>query len=177
MELFEAQRKRHSYRGPFLDRKPTREDLRRIVEAALLAPSGCNKQTTEFVAVDDPALVSQIAGMHERMEAFQQAKAFIVCLVAKEPEAVYEDNHFQVEDCAAAVQNMLLATTALGYGSVWVDGWLRMQDRAETIGRLLGVPESKVVRIILPIGAPADARHQPAKKPFEERAWFNRYGG
>jgi nitroreductase len=71
---------------------------------------------------------------------------------------------------------MLLAITALGYASVWVDGWLRVDGRNETIGRLLGVPEDKVVRILLPIGVPAEEVNGPKKMPFSERAWFNKYG-
>ena len=59
---------------------------------------------------------------------------------------------------------------------MWIDGWLRVEGRAKAIGDLLGVPEDCVVRILLPIGVPAEQRSQAAKLPFEERAWFNRYG-
>ena len=57
------------------------------------------------------------------------------------------------------------------------DGWLRAGDRAEQIGRILGVPPSKVVRVLLPIGVPAEAGPRAEKKPFGERAWFSGYGG
>jgi nitroreductase len=82
-----------------------------------------------------------------------------------------------VEDSAAAVENMLLAITALGYATVWIDGWLRLQGHADQVGQLLGLPAGKVVRILLPIGVPAEAWPQKEKLPFEQRAWFNRYGG
>jgi nitroreductase len=176
MELFEVMQKRHSYRGPFRDAPVLREDLQRIVGAALLAPSAKNAQTTNFVVVDDPELVRTIAALHGFNVAFQQAKAFIACLVDDDPEAVYEGYSFQVEDCAAAVLSMLLAATSLGYAGVWVDGWLRHDGHGEAIEKLLGVPEGKTLRIILPLGVPAEERKQPAKKVFEERAWFNRFG-
>jgi nitroreductase len=83
---------------------------------------------------------------------------------------------FAVEDCSAAVENILLAITTLGYATVWIDGWLRGEGRAETVGALLGVPQDKVIRILLPIGVPAEKRSPAEKKPFAERAWFNRYG-
>lgn len=177
MDVFEAIARRHSYRGPFRDQPVPRADLRRIVQAGLQAPSGRNMQTTRFVIVDDPELVRQIAGLHATNVAVQQARAFIACLVDRNPEPVYEGHSFQVEDCAAAVENMLLAVTALGYATVWIDGWLRVENRAERIGALLGVPESKVIRVILPIGVPAEQHQQKEKLPFEQRAWFNRYGG
>jgi nitroreductase len=84
--------------------------------------------------------------------------------------------HFELEDCAAAVQNMLLAITALGYATVWTDGELRFDDRAAKIGELLGVPTKRRVQVFLPIGVPAEEAKPPQKQPFEERAWFNRYG-
>lgn len=177
MDVFEAIGRRHSYRGPFLDKPVSREDLGRIVQAGVQAPSGKNAQTTTFVIVDDPQVVQAIGQMHANNQAFQQAKAFIACIVDAHPEAIYEGYHFQVEDCAAAVENMLLAVTALGYATVWTDGWLRVQNRAAQIGEMLDLPAEKRVRILLPIGVPAEDWPQKEKLPFEQRAWFNRYGG
>lgn len=175
MDIFEAMQKRHSYRGPFTDAPVNAEDLKKIVSVALIAPSGCNAQTTEFVIVDDEAIVGQINRMHESNKAMQQAKAYIACLVGTDPKPVYQDLSFEVEDCAAAVENMLLAITALGYASVWIDGWLRKEGRAASIAEMLNVPEAKTIRILLPIGVPADQCKQPNKKASEERAFFNKY--
>lgn len=176
MEIFEIFEKRHSYRGPFLDMPVMKVHLRKIVEAGILAPSGCNKQTTEFVIINDAKILDEIHKMHPKSKAIQQARAVICCIIDKNPEAAYEGFSFQVEDCAAAVQNMLLAITSFGYASVWVDGWLRRNNNADTIGQLIGIPDSKIIRVILPIGIPEEQHKQPEKKPFHERAWFNKYG-
>jgi nitroreductase len=176
MDLFEAIKKRHSYRAGFKNQPIPRQDLQAIVQAGLDAPSGKNFQTTTFVIVDEPSLVAQIRQMNPMNKAVQQAQAFIACVIDRNPEAIYEGLSFEVEDCAAAVENMLLAITALGYASVWIDGWLRVGGRNDIIGHLLGVPEDKVVRILMPIGVPSEEYKPPAKKPFGERAWFNRYG-
>jgi nitroreductase len=175
MDVFEAITRRRSYRGAFLDRPVDREQLRRIVAAGLDAPSGCNAQTTSFVIVDDPDMVLRIGRLH-KMEAMRTARAFIACVVDEKPPAVYGHTHFQVEDCAAAVENMLLAVTALGYATVWVDGWLRRNDHAGTIGGWLGLPPGKFVRVILPVGVPAGEQAAPPKRSFGERAWFAQYG-
>ena len=178
MDLFEAIERRYSYRGEFRDGPIPREHLERIARAGLAAPSGKNAQTTTFVIVDDPALLGEIRATKGGAPALAQARAIIACVIDREPERILLDaHHFQIEDCAAAVENMLLAITALGYASVWIDGWLRVDDRAQKIGGLLGVPDGKVVRIILPIGVPVEEGSRREKKPFEERAWFNRYGG
>jgi nitroreductase len=175
MDLFTALERRYSYRGPYRDDPVPREDLERIVGAGLAAPSGKNAQTTHFVIVDDPALVKAIGAMHPENQALRGAKALIACVIDRRPEAVYEGHSFQVEDCAAAVENILLAITALGYGSVWIDGWLRGEGRAAKIGGLLGLPEEKVIRVLLPVGVPAGEGPRREKKPFESRACFNRW--
>ena len=176
MDLFEAIAKRQSYRAGFKDAPVSKEDLRKIVEAGLNAPSGKNAQTTSFVIVDEKQILENIRQAHKSNKAMQQCQALIACIIDKEPELIYEGYSFQVEDCAAAVENMLLAITGLGYATVWIDGWLRVQNRAGEIGKLLGVPEDKIVRVVLPIGI-ADAEYKrPCKKLFEHRAWFNKYG-
>ena len=177
MDLFDAIEARHSYRGEYKDIPVFKKDLMKILGAALKAPSGKNQQTTEFVIVDTPELVNDIAVMHKLYKAIQQAKAFIVCIVDKEPEPIYGPFSFQLEDCSAAVENMLLAISALGYASVWIDGWMRVENRAEKIGELLNLPETKKVQVLLPVGVPVDIRKQPKKKSFDERVWFNSYSG
>ncbi len=174
MDLFEAIEKRYSYRGEFTDAPVPHEDLVRIVEAGLKAPSGCNAQTTSFVIVDDPGLLAKMREIHS-MRAIQDAKAIIACVTSVDPEPVYEGLHFEVEDCSAAIENMLLAVTALGYATVWIDGALRREGRAERINELLGIPQDRTARVILPVGVAAGEGTRKEKKPFDERAWFNRH--
>jgi nitroreductase len=174
MDLFDAIEKRHSYRGPFTTAPVLREDLQAIVMAGIQAPSAKNEQTTSFVIVDDPLKLEQIDEILART-VDQKAKAMIVC--ATDPRPVLGELSFHAEDCAAAVENMLLAITTLGYATVWLDGVIRFGDRARRIADLLGVPKGKQVRVILPIGVPAESVAQREKLPFQQRAWFNRHGG
>ena len=174
MELFEAITKRHSYRGPFKDVPVPREDLRRIVEAGIHAASAKNEQVCSFVIVDDPEVLAQAAKIIDRPAA-ETAKAVVVCVA--DPRPILGEMAFYVEDCAASVSNMLLAVTALGYATVWLDGVLRVNDVAARLGTLLGIPEGLGVRIVLPIGVPENEETQKEKLPFEQRAFFNRFGG
>jgi len=174
MDLFEAIAKRYSYRGPFTDAPVPREDLCKIVQAGIQAPSARNEQVAQFVVVDDPKLLAEIARIVDR-PVCQTARAMIVCVT--DNRAVYKGIAFPVEDCAAAVENMLLVITALGYASVWLDGVLRFDDLGRQIGRLLGVPDELTVRILLPVGVAATPGTQRERLPLEKRAWFNRYGG
>lgn len=173
MDLFEVISKRASYRGRYADAPVPRADLIRIVQAGIQAPSGKNEQVVSFVIVDDQKLIGEIAAMLDK-PTLAGAKAIIACVA--DPRPVFEDISFAAEDCAASVENMLLAMTALGYAGVWLDGVLRRDDRAARIGELLGVPANRKVLILLPVGVPAEPCCQREKLPFGKRAWFNRFG-
>jgi len=170
VDVFEAIVQRYSYRGEFTDAPIPREHLRRIVQAGIRAPSAKNEQTTSFAIVDDPVLLREIAAIVDR-PVCQTAKAMIVSII--DPRPVLEHFSFAVEDCAAAVENMLLAITALGYATVWLDGVLRREGVASQIARLLRIPIGRTVRVILPLGVAAQPGVQKEKLPFQERAWFN----
>lgn len=175
MDIFEAIKKRHSYRGPFLETLPSERDLKKIVEAGLLAPSGKNMQTTDFVIITDSEICEKINKLHETNKALQSAKAFIACISDKNPKACFFDMEFTTEDAAAATENMLLSITALGYASVWIDGWLKVDDNGKKIEEFINLPKDKTLRILLPVGKPKKQHHQPEKKSFPERVFFNSY--
>ena len=173
MELFDAIFTRRSYRGMYDPTPVPKEDLRKIMEAALAAPSGCNKQTTSVIAVDDSELIRQFG---ELMEApnFGSAPAGICILTEK--KIAYRDRTYYIQDYSAAIQNALLAICALGYESCWVEGHITDADR---IGRrmadLMDVPQHLDLVCYLPVGKPAEEGGHAKKLPFEERAWFNGY--
>jgi nitroreductase len=173
MDLFETIEKRYSYRGEFKPEPVPREHLKKIVEAGIRAPSACNQQVVSFVVIDDPGLLEKAAKIIDR-PVCHTAKAMIVCIYDTRP--VYHDFSFAQEDCGAAVENILLAITALGYDAVWLDGVLRVDDRAARLGRLLGVPDDKTVAVVLPLGVALEPGKQRERLPFDERAWFNGYG-
>ena len=173
MELFEAFAARHCYRDAFTSAPVSRADLHKIVAAGLTAPSGCNRQTTRFVVVDDPETLAKIVAVMPQAACTVTAQAMIVSFVDVRAEAVFEGYSFEAEDCATAQMAMLLAIADLGYASVWLDGVLRVDNRAHKIGAILGVPSDKIARVLLPIGVPAQPVAPREKMPFDERAWFN----
>ena len=65
MNVIEAIHYRHSYRGKYMDIPIPREDLIKIMQAGLDAPSGCNKQTTSLIAVDNPDVLKQLHSVIE----------------------------------------------------------------------------------------------------------------
>jgi nitroreductase len=178
MDLFEAFKERYSYRGAFKNSPVPQADLERIVQAGLDAPSGGNRQTTQFVIIDDADVVAKVKAAFKDQPFVVTAPAFIAAIVDTDPKPYREGGYsFVLEDCSAAIQNILLAITGLGYASVWLDGVLRSENRAQKIGEAIGLPASKKVQVILPVGVPQENLPHREKLPFKERAWFNRYEG
>jgi len=174
MNTLEAIAARKSYRGPYLPNPVPREDLVKILEAGCAAPSGCNKQTTSFIAVDDPEILkkfSEIIG-----STTSRTCPTMICVLTRKIIA-YDDRTFYIQDYSAAIQNMLLAIADLGYASCWYEGRATGPDRIGwQMQQLLGVPEEYELVCFLPVGIPENPLKCVPKLPLEERAWFNGFG-
>ncbi len=174
MTIFEAIHARRSYRGPYLPTPVPREHLTAIMEAGLAAPSGCNKQTTSLIAVDDPALLQRLKAAIDPPVA--QTAPAAICVLTRRVFA-YRDKCFATQDYAAAIENMLLAIQALGYASCWYEGHITDDDHINLrLAEILGVPAEYELVCFLPVGVPAEAPPALRKRPFAERAWFNGFG-
>ena len=169
--MLEIIKNRTSYRGEFENTSIPREDLIKIMQAGLDAPSGCNKQTVSLIAIDDPNLLQKL---HEVIlsQTARTAPAMICVLTQK--TIAYKNRCFNVQDYSAAIQNMLLAIVALGYQSCWYEGQITDTD---AIGRkmadILSVPDDYELVCFLPVGKATQPLNYVNKKPFDERAWFN----
>ncbi len=164
---------RHSYRGLFSPEIVPEEDLTAIARAGIDAPSGCNKQTTDVIIVNDPVVLSKVKALLDPPVA-QTAPAMIVVLTQR--INAYRDRCFAVQDYSAAIENMLLAIVELGYQSCWYEGHITDEDRiCDKIAAVLDVPEGYDVVCILPVGKAAEEFHAPSKKPFAQRVRFNHW--
>jgi nitroreductase len=106
LEAIRTRRSVHRYTG---DKIP-RADLETIVDAARLAPTGSNKQLWDFIAITDKGMINQLKIASQWMD-----KAAAIIAVVMNPSS-----RWWVEDASAAVENMLLASVALGYGACWL---------------------------------------------------------
>jgi nitroreductase len=143
MDALEAIRRRRSVRKYTGDPIP-REDLEKIVDAGRLAATGNNRQPWDFIVVTDRAMIDKLKVASRWME---QAGAIIA--VVLDPSS-----RWWLEDGSAAVENMLIASTALGYGSCWLEGYTL--PREEEFKALLGVPDGKRLLTLVPLGVPAE---------------------
>ena len=174
MNVIDAVYCRHSYRGKYKNIPVPRENLIKIMSAGLAAPSGCNKQTTSLIAVDDPIVLRKLHSVIT--PSVGETAPAAICVLSQRINA-YRDKCFAVQDYSAAIQNMLLAIVELGYQSCWYEGHITDDDKiGEKMARILNVPKQYELVCFLPIGIAEGEPVIPQKKPFEERAWFNAFG-
>jgi nitroreductase len=161
MDALEAIRKRRSVRD-FTGEAIPREDLEKIVDAGRLAPSGYNNQPWDFIVITNRATIEKLKVAAQWMD-----KAGAVIAVVMDPSA-----RFWLEDGAAAIENILIASTALGYGSCWLEGYTL--PREEEFKHLLHVPNEKRLLTLIPIGIPLTWPTKD-KKSLEEVIHWEHY--
>ena len=161
MDALEAIRKRRSIRAYTGEALP-KADLEAVVDAGRLAASGYNRQPWDFVVVTDHATIEALTFVAPWIA---QAGAVIAVVVSPLAE-------FWLEDASAAVENMLIAATALGYGSCWLEGGTKRHEAA--LKPLLGVPDDKRLLTLVPLGVPA-AWPAPEKRSLDDVIHWERY--
>ena len=171
MSAIKTIKERTSYRGGYKDIPVPREDLIKIMDAGLCAPSGCNTQTTSLIAVDDTDVLLKLRTVIKR--EFAISAPAVICVLTQAVPA-YKNVCFNVQDYSAAIENMLLVIVELGYQSCWVEGQITdVHKIGKKMAEILNVPDEYELVCILPVGAADQPIKHVTRKPFEERAWFN----
>ncbi|MEG0875386.1 MAG: nitroreductase family protein [Clostridiales bacterium] len=174
MELSQAINKRYSYRGKFTDAIVPRCDLVKIVKAGLAAPSGCNRQTPQFIALDDKNLIAEFAKIIGLPKTATATAA--ICVVSC-PKPAVDGKSYAAQDYAAAIENMLLTIVDLGYATCWIEGQIHADGVNEKLEALLNLPQNVNLAVYLPLGVAEEPQANPVKsKILPNRGWFNKYG-
>ena len=119
-EVLNALTQRRSIRRYKAD-MPSKEDIQKIVEAGLYAPSGKGLQSSLVVAITDKGLRDRLMEMNRKIggwaEGFDPFYGAPVVLLVLSDKSSY--NH--VYDGSLTMGNMMLAAHALGLGSCWIN--------------------------------------------------------
>ncbi|HBE78897.1 MAG TPA: nitroreductase [Firmicutes bacterium] len=183
MDAFEAIHERRSVRR-FKPDPVTREDIMQIVDAANWAPSAMNRQPWEFIAVsgeylqkmgqsfktviephlkewdDKPDDGSSLSREGFLQFAANYGNAPVVLVVLTKAEGEPRLHTADLESASAAMENLLLAATALGLGTCWMTGPLL---DSEYLRRLLAIPDDKTIVALTPLGYPAVVPKAPKR--------------
>ena len=107
MNTSEAIRARRSIRKYQKGAIIPKEHIEQMLEAAMMAPSACNRRPWEFVVVKKPEVLEQIMEIHPYTQMLKTASlAVVVCGRPDLQEGICDG--FWPQDCGAAIENLLL---------------------------------------------------------------------
>lgn len=193
-ELFGFLKERRSIRK-YRVTQISREQLSRIIEGGIWAPSAHSAQPWRFVVIESPhekrRLAEAMGALFQRdlerdggspkevkeivaasIERFSTAPVLLLACLTMEPMDVYRDDRRRqvefllgVQSVAAAIQNILLAIHAEGLGGCWCCAPLFCQD---VVREILGLPDEFLPQALITIGVPAEAPEAPQRHPIED---------
>lgn len=159
MDVFEALFTRRSIRK-YTDGAVSDADVETMLKAAMLAPSAKNERPWAFVVVRDAETRAALSEATPYVKMAAQAPVVIVvCGDLNEDKA----GGRMVQDCAAAIENLLIAARGLEIGTVWC-ALHPDAGREANVRRILGIPEHVVPVGLVCAGHPA--------QPFAEADRF-----
>jgi len=151
------------------------EKIGLVIEAGCHAPSSGNLQNWRFVVVTDRQKRKEIAEACLQQRWIESAPVHIV--VCAEPEKAEQfygirgERLYSIQNCAAAVQNMLLAAHNYGLASCWVGAF-----EEEMLKRSLGIPDNIRPQAVVPLGYPAETPRPTPRAPLYDKVYPNSYG-
>ena len=140
-----------------------------LLEAAMAAPSAVAKDPWRFVVVQDKAMLARLAaGLRNGRFLADAGLGIVVC--GDLSAAHDQQESYMLQDCSAAIENILLAAHMLGLGACWLGAHPR-QSRVSHLRGVLGIPESITPVSAISVGYPAQTKE--ARTRYHE-GWVHR---
>jgi nitroreductase len=176
MDFTEVIRTRRSVRS-YSD-KPVPEDaLKRVLEAAHVAPSANNTQPWHYIVVKDAEKREAIAHLSADQGFIAQAPVVIVCVGKRyHDQWSWIGENMYLVDCAISLDHLLLAARNEGLGTCWI-GAIGAASQKE-LQKLLKIPHGQAVFMLTPLGYPkSPGAFRPAlsRMPFDQMVSYETF--
>lgn len=149
MEVQEALLNRRSIRN-YTDQKISKPEMDTILKAAMYAPSAMNLQAWQFIVIDNKdVLLETIKSIHYAEMLKNAAAAILVC----GDSAIEKNESWLLQNCSAAIQNILLSAHGLGIGSCWI-AIHGMDDVYQNVKTQFKLPENIIPVSLISLGYP-----------------------
>lgn len=137
----------------------------------MAAPTAANRQPWEFIVVTDKEKVDELRSTLRE----GQYNAPIAIVVCGNMHLAFsnKDKEIWVQDCSAAIENMLIAATGIGLGSVWI-GLYPQLNKCKPVCKILGIPDHVIPMSVVYIGYP-DEYKEPRTQYNEKRIYWEEY--
>lgn len=145
--------KRRSIRK-FTDQEVSDVDVNDILEAAMAAPSACCMDPWEFIIIRSSDLRKKVADFLPNGKMLNDSPVgIIVC--GDIDKAHSNELSFMLQDCSAAIENILLAANLIGLGTCWL-GVHPREDRIEDLSKLFSLPSNIIPISVIALGHPKE---------------------
>ncbi|MDP4109964.1 MAG: nitroreductase family protein [Bacillota bacterium] len=172
MEIMEALFTRRTIRS-FTGEGISRENLTDIIRAGMSAPSAHGRRPWRILTVESLEKRKALMPLCQWWQMLDKAGvAIVVC----SDKSMAEDMpwEFQLNDCSAACENMLLAAHGLGLGGVWL-GICESDEKIAKFKKVLEIPDNMRVIGMLAVGHPS-AEPKPEER-FDPKKWYSETWG
>ncbi|OGV56321.1 MAG: NADH dehydrogenase [Lentisphaerae bacterium GWF2_44_16] len=145
--------------------------LKNILKAAMSAPSACAKDPWDFLVIKDKKMLADIAaGLPNGKMLVSAALGIVVCGDIQKAHA--NELSYMLQDCSAAIENILVSAGMLGIGTCWL-GVHPREERIVHIRKLLSIPDNIIPLAVISMGYPAEkkearTRYSDAAVHFEK---------
>jgi nitroreductase len=148
MDIKEAILKRRSIRE-FNQDPISDEIIRELLESAMAAPSACNMRPWEFYVVRNKSMQEKLRSVSR----FSDMNSSLMIIVAGNDRRslAHRVNDFWIQDCSAAIENMLLSATSLGIATCWC-GLFPMAAPVRKVKAILGLEEHIIPMALIHLG-------------------------
>lgn len=156
----------------FLPKFVSWENIAKVIDAARHAPSSGNIQNWKFIIFIEPGKKQALAkACFEQYDIANAGALIVVCAEHDKVERYYGERGkklYSIQNCAAAIQNMLLEAHSLGLGSQWIGAFDDDEVRS-----LTGIPTDVEAQAIVAIGYAKEIPPKPPKYPLETLVYFH----
>lgn len=153
-------------------------DIMKMIEAARLAPSTNNTQPWRYLIVKEPETIKLLSLVAGRQGFIAKAKAVVMALANRESSCCPNNpSMWYVQDTMIATEHLVLAATALGYGSCWVamlDS--RNTDDVGVVKAALRIPDNVDIVALVTLGIPNGEPTPRSTNALHQIAFSEAYG-
>ena len=145
------------------------------LDAAIQAPSSGNVQNWRFIVIRNKDTIEKISKIcHEQHWLLKAPVLIVVCsetvkirrLFGVRGEALYA-----VQNCASAIQNMILKAHELGLGTTWIGAF-----EEDKLKEILDISREVRPQAVFAMGYPDEYDEKPRREPLENVVSFEKYG-
>nr|WP_195948446.1 nitroreductase family protein [Paraclostridium bifermentans] len=156
--------------------------IQKILESAMLAPSGSNTQPWNFIIVKAEDTKQKLAKVNHNQDWMMSAPIMIVCVAdiesrIEDTTGIYLDElspQFElkqiIRDTSIAIEHMVLQSEYLGLGTCWT-AWFKQDD----VRPILNIPNDKFVVCILTIGYANETPKQRPRRSLEQMVRYEKW--